>query len=254
MLRRRRTVARRPPRVLQRRGTVRSRSISWARFCVAHVKRKPYQHYPNMRRQPYFPRVIAERVSWFENYAQQIPLANATLGLLPADVTNSVNDAGFCQYATGAWLTAVRDFGPATTAAVNDLYSGSGGGTFALPVFTPPVVPPAVGNVPPGALDRIFGFVQSIKASPNYTEAIGLQLRVVGQEAGGFGGVLVIPGAQKLLVEVGYAHVAAGVGGGASRRSRATGSRGAVARARSQQGFRSGSLFRPHVARSGACA
>jgi hypothetical protein len=39
-----------------------------------------------------------------------------------------------------------------------------------------------VSAVPSGALRRIFAFVQTIKASPNYTEAIGLQLGIVGQE------------------------------------------------------------------------
>ncbi len=133
-----------------------------------------------MKGQRYFPNTVAERPGWFENYALQLPVVNATLGLLAADMTNSLNDAGFCQYASGVWLNAVRDFGPAGTSALDDLYGGSGGGTFALPVFTVPTLPPAVGAVAPGALNRIFAFVQTIKASPKYTEAIGLQLKIVG--------------------------------------------------------------------------
>ncbi len=135
-----------------------------------------------MKRQPYFPRTVAERPGWFENYALQLPLVNATLGLPAGDVTNSMNDAGFCQYASGVWLNAVRDFGLAGTAALDALFNGTGGGTFALPTFTSPVLPPAVGLVAPGALVRIFAFVQTIKANPHYTEAIGLQLGIIGAE------------------------------------------------------------------------
>ena len=35
-----------------------------------------------------------------------------------------------------------------------------------------------------GALDRLFDFVQTIKADPNYTDAIGMQLGIVGAEDG----------------------------------------------------------------------
>ena len=43
-------------------------------------------------------------------------------------------------------------------------------------------LPAGVTAVDAGALQRIFVFVQSIKSAPAYTEAIGLQLGIVGQE------------------------------------------------------------------------
>ena len=134
-----------------------------------------------MKRQYYFPRPIAERPEWFGVYATQLPLANATLGLPAPDVTASVADARFYQYASGDWLMATREFGPSATAALDELYSGSAGG-FSLPVFTAPALPVGVVAVAAGALDRITAFVQTIKACPNYTEAIGIQLGIVGPE------------------------------------------------------------------------
>ena len=135
-----------------------------------------------MKRQPYFPRLTGLRAAWFNHYATQLPLANAALALPAASVTDTVADAKFCEHACGLWLTAVREFGPASTAAIEDLLGTSGAADFVLPVFTPPALPAGVVAVPPGALLRIFAFVQTIKASPNYTEAIGLQLGIVGAE------------------------------------------------------------------------
>lgn len=137
---------------------------------------------PNMKRQPYFPEKIAERPDWFANFATELPIANATLALPSADVTARVADAKFCEYVCGVWLTATREFGPAATAGLEELFDGDGASNFVLPVFTVPALPAGVTAVPPGALRRIFAFVQTIKSSPRYTEAIGLQLGIVGAE------------------------------------------------------------------------
>lgn len=148
---------------------------------VPIFKTKPRKK-PTMKRQPYFPKKIAARPGWFANYAAQLVLANAELGLLAGDVTATVADARYLQYACGPWLTATRDFGPAATSALEALYEGPGADPFVLTVFTPPALPVGVTAVGAGALQRIFAFVQVIKTSPNYTEAIGLQLGTVGAE------------------------------------------------------------------------
>lgn len=136
----------------------------------------------DMKRQPYFPRTLSKRPEWFANYATQLPLANPILALPAPGVTASVADARFCEYAAGVWLNATREFGPAATASIEQFYGGPGGAAYVLPVFTPPPLPAGVTAVPSGALRRIFAFVQSIKAAPTYTEAIGLQLGIVGKE------------------------------------------------------------------------
>ena len=135
-----------------------------------------------MARQPFFPRRVPQRPEWFGNYGTQLVLANAILNLPAADVAASVADARYCEYASGQWLTAVREFGPACTSALQDLYEGPAGTPFVLPAFTAPALPAGVTAVLAGALLRIFAFVQIIKNSPHYTEAIGLLLGIVGPE------------------------------------------------------------------------
>lgn len=139
-------------------------------------------HTKNMKRQRYFIDTVDARPGWFANYATQLSIANAVLALPAGEVTASIADARFCQYASGIWLTAVREFGPASTASLEELFTGAGPNAYVLPSFAAPALPAGVTAVPPGALDRIFNFVQAIKSRPAYTEAIGLQLGVVGQE------------------------------------------------------------------------
>lgn len=144
-------------------------------------KTKKHKHH-TMRRQPYFPNRIAQRPEWFANFATQLLLANAVLELPAAGVTAIVADARFCEYACGDWLTATREFGPAATASVEELFSGGTGSSFTLSAFTAPPLPAGVVLVAAGAWDRIADFVQTIKKCPNYTEAIGLQMGIVGPE------------------------------------------------------------------------
>lgn len=145
------------------------------------------KHKTNMKRQRFFPRTNAARPDWFGNFAAQLIIANAILGLPAADVTNIVKDANFAKYMTGLWLTAVREFGPAATAALEGFLNQDGDGVtaFVPPVFTPPALPTGVVAVPTGALNRILLMVARIKSLPTYTEAIGLQLGIVGPEDAG---------------------------------------------------------------------
>lgn len=98
-------------------------------------------------------------------------------------VADIVKDTRYGEYVCGAWLTAAREFGPAATAGIEQLlYTASGDDPFTPPVFTAPALPNGVVAVAPGLLDRIFLFVQSIKANPKCTDPIALQLGIVGQE------------------------------------------------------------------------
>ena len=135
-----------------------------------------------MKRLPFFPTRIAERPAWFNNFATQLPLANATLGQDATVVADLVKDARYCAYVTGDWLKWARDNGEQATAAIEELYSGTGGTEFELPVFTPPAPEAGVVPVEVGALTRILDFSVKIKREPTYTEAIGFQLGIIGGE------------------------------------------------------------------------
>jgi hypothetical protein len=135
-----------------------------------------------MKRLPFFPSRIAERPAWFHNFATQLPLANAVLGQDATVVANLVKDARYCEYVAGAWLTWARENGERATAALEDLYYGTGGVDFELPVFTPPAPDTGVVVVPVGALTRILDFAVGIKRVPTYSAEIGFQLMIIGNE------------------------------------------------------------------------
>ena len=135
-----------------------------------------------MKRQDYYPGRIGDQVNWLDNYAQKLPLHGPTLGVAAGDVTASVNDAKWANYVLGSWLAALRNFTPSTTDAVDDVLTGAGDDPVVLPTFTAPALPAGVTAALPGVLLRIFALVAKMKLSGNYTEAIGTDLGLVGQQ------------------------------------------------------------------------
>ncbi|MCB1077658.1 MAG: hypothetical protein KDM64_07520 [Verrucomicrobiae bacterium] len=135
-----------------------------------------------MKRQPYFPRQVAERPEWFRVFAEQLDHHNPVLGLPAVDLAEAIADAVWLEYLTRYWVPATRDFGPASTATLALAYRGTGDDPMVLPGFEPPALPTGVTARRPGALYRIFDFVQTIKKCPNYSESIGLQMGIVGEE------------------------------------------------------------------------
>ena len=133
-----------------------------------------------MRRQTYYPSRIGDQVNWLDNYAAKLPIHGATLGVIAGDITDSVNDAKYANYVLGTWLSAVRNFSPSTTDAVDDVLAGAGSGPMVLPTFTAPALPAGVTAALPGTLTRIFGLIAKMKLSAGYTEAIGTDLGIVG--------------------------------------------------------------------------
>ncbi len=136
----------------------------------------------HMKRKFYYPTKVAEQPAWHFNYADQLEALGVGMGLVLADVTASVNDARQLGYAIGAWLGAVREFGPGATGQVEVLKYGSGITAFALPEFLAPDPPAGVTAVLPGALLRVFRYVGVVKGAPGYTEGKGLLMGIVGEE------------------------------------------------------------------------
>jgi hypothetical protein len=136
-----------------------------------------------MKHQRWFPTRIAEQIVWLENFRTKLATYATTLGLPSAKVTAVIASARFLIYVLSEWLAAVRTFGPATTQAVDNLMRGSGSTAVTLPSFTAPPLPDGVDPVPPGALNLIFDLVAELKEADAYTEAIGIDLGVVGAVA-----------------------------------------------------------------------
>ena len=135
-----------------------------------------------MKRQAYFPSRIANQITWLDNYRQKIAVHGPTCGVAAGDVTATVNDARWCIHVLSSWLSDVRAFAPAATDAVDLVLTGEGTSAVTLPAFTAPALPAGVTAALPGALNRIFTLIGTLKRHPAYTEAIGTDLSVVGPE------------------------------------------------------------------------
>lgn len=139
-----------------------------------------------MKRDNYYPRVLAERPEWHANFAAKLIIYGPTLGLTTGQVDNGVADNRVLAYGLGDWLTNIREQGTSSTSSLKDLRSGTGLDPFVFPAYnvpTAPTLPVGITSVLPGALDRTFKLVQVIKGLPGYTETIGLAMGIVGSEA-----------------------------------------------------------------------
>jgi hypothetical protein len=135
-----------------------------------------------MKRQDYYPSRIGDQVNWLDNFAQKLPLHGPTCGVSAGDVTDAVNDAKWANHVLGSWLSAVRNFAPSTTDAVDEVLDGVGTVPFVLPTFAAPALPAGVTAAPPGVLTRLFTLIAKMKLDAGFTEAIGTDLGVIGQE------------------------------------------------------------------------
>lgn len=137
-----------------------------------------------MKRNDYYPRARAEQPEWYLNLAAKMVTYTGALDLDPATVALRVNDCRNMAWYIGDVGTAVREHGKAYTAALDSLSSGSG--VFNPPTFVPPPLPttvPPTTLVDQGAETRVQLFVRVIKASLGFTEAIGIDMGIIGSEA-----------------------------------------------------------------------
>ncbi|MBL9113479.1 MAG: hypothetical protein JNJ83_00615 [Verrucomicrobiaceae bacterium] len=155
----------------------------------ANQKRQTKQK--QMKHNSYYPSPAPQQIVWLTNYSNKIGGYTAVLGLEALKVAATIADARWLVYIMGSWQPAAKAWAKACTDAVKEAQFADSGALMVLPVFTPPPLPPAdagaglpaVVPVNAGALDRIFSFVQVIKQSPGYTEAIASDLGTTGTEA-----------------------------------------------------------------------
>lgn len=139
-----------------------------------------------MRRQVYYPSRIGDQVNWLDNFSVKLPIyATTPLGLAAPDLAAAVNDAKWVNYVLGTWLSAVRAFSPSTTESVDAALTGEpneDNDPIDLPGFTAPALPTGVTAPPPGALTRLFNFIANLKLNKGMTDAIAVDLGIVGPE------------------------------------------------------------------------
>lgn len=138
-----------------------------------------------MQRDDYYPKRLAERPEWHANFAAKFQIYGPQLGYSAAEIDAAVADNLYLAYGLGDWISSVREFGPASTAALKTLASGTGSAPFVFTAYvapTLPALPAGITAVLPGARDRTFGLIQGIKGRPGYTETMGLDMGIVGSE------------------------------------------------------------------------
>jgi len=134
----------------------------------------------NMKHNNYYPSRIGDQLIWLITFLTNLPKYTATLGLNAAAVTAIIADCNWLVYVMELWWPATRTWSLACTKAVADAQTGTETTALVLPVFTAPALPTGTTAVTPGALTRIFEFVQQIRKNPKCTDAIALDLGILG--------------------------------------------------------------------------
>jgi hypothetical protein len=134
-----------------------------------------------------YPKADAELVIWFKNFAQKFGTHAPVLGFTAADVSAVQADAAMLNYLVGDVLPTYQNALQARTTYKNSMKDGPIG----APGGDPPAAPvtgAAPATVAPGIVPRLRQWIQRIKAAPNYTEAVGQDLDIIGVEKDAPGG------------------------------------------------------------------
>jgi hypothetical protein len=119
----------------------------------------------------YFPTDRAGQIDWHNNLAKEFPKVGEKLGFSQAEIANAVNDSKYAAYILKTLgLEIESDPGHAAHAVLEGQSSGD---YVDLPSEGAPTA------VRPGIDTRRQARAERIKSHPNYTEAIGKQLRIV---------------------------------------------------------------------------
>lgn len=141
---------------------------------------------------PFIPTTDNGKIIWLNNFSSKIGGYAPLLNITPEEVTSSVNDASAFSYWVGQveLFTTEKEERVSYKNLLRDGPIGSSGGTMptvggtpSLPLAMAAVSPPPGGipvTVPPGIFPRAAKLVQRIKASLNYTQAIGNDLGIIG--------------------------------------------------------------------------
>ena len=129
------------------------------------------------------PTVEVDLIPWLGNFSAKLANYAATLGLDPAEVTQTQAEIAYLVYMLNVRVPAERQTLAATVEFKNLMKDGEASATLpaTLPGTTAPPAYPAA--VPLGILTRLRKLVQNIKSRPGYTEPIGQDLGVINGSA-----------------------------------------------------------------------
>lgn len=129
----------------------------------------------------FLPRDEAQRVVWFNNFSSKLKNTYALIfGITIATADKIVAYAAFYAFLIG-YLKSSRTLSQDLTKYKDDFFTAPlNTPNGALPVFT--VVPPATIPAEAGVYTIVSGIIQTIKSHAAYTNAIGEDLGIVGDE------------------------------------------------------------------------
>jgi hypothetical protein len=129
------------------------------------------------------PRSDNELMLWYRNFAARLAAHATALGLTQAEVDAVQADDAMFSYLVGDLCPTYEAARQTRNAYKNRIKEGPIGATAgSFPAAPTMSAPPAA--VPPGIVPRLRQLVARIKAAPAYTEAIGLDLGIVGPDTG----------------------------------------------------------------------
>jgi hypothetical protein len=133
-----------------------------------------------MKKAYYLPRADREEAVWLNNFDIVFEPIAPSFGFTPAEITAVHNDCLVVNYVNST-LVLFKSELQERTRYKDLLYDGDAGVNLGdLP--TVPTLPVAPAPVPAGVFKRIAKIVQRIKTHPNYNEAIGKNLGIIGHE------------------------------------------------------------------------
>jgi hypothetical protein len=129
----------------------------------------------------YMPRIDKERAAWLKNFGVKFGGYSPTFGFVAADVTSVLNDSNMFIYSLDTIETFKTELRERTQ--YKDILRDGPLGSVLGAVPSVPTLPAAPAIVAAGIFPRISAIVKRIKAHPNYTEAIGKDLGIIGSES-----------------------------------------------------------------------
>lgn len=132
-----------------------------------------------MPNQDYIPTDDEGKAALFERFRDTIPTYATALGLSAGEVADQAEDAIWFRYILNHAI-AMRDSGSQWISYKNALLSSTGG---AVQPITPALPVPTPNSVEFGILTRFRELVRRLKTSPNYLEATGEALGIIGPDS-----------------------------------------------------------------------
>lgn len=131
-------------------------------------------------RNSYYPARIGDQIIWLRNFRNKLGTYTATLDYAAADITAIVADADQVVFQLDTINSAAEQFRLSISARIRLILDGPENLPLSpVPVFNPPAGP---APVPPGALKRLLRFIKNMKTRTGFTEPIGEDLGIIGDE------------------------------------------------------------------------